>query len=286
MKTYAPPEAPVELPTLPRTPTRFQHAEYCLIYWKEKVADKLSSPSRESFDSWARGTEKVLAGGELAVLQHNALATKVQNQQKAKYRNRNVLQKNRVLTAEDAWAKKAVDSAKRQAIQDKRRATLIRVTRNKIKNDWKSQGIAARKQERERKKTVEALQKAKQHVPIEMLQVILDPELSNTEADINLQLREALISTTAVIDPDLDAALLKMETAEDDQFEAQTDYVSLLGVDGDTMDWNYLALILSGCTGLLQPLDTAVNKPFKELLREYTELYIDAKEDAGEDVEK
>jgi hypothetical protein len=100
----------------------------------------------------------------------------VQNQQKAKYRNQNVLQKNGVLTAEDAWAekaaesaKKAADSAKRRAVLDKRRATLIRVTRNKIKNEWKTRGIAARRQERERKKTVEALQKAKQHVPIEML---------------------------------------------------------------------------------------------------------------------
>jgi hypothetical protein len=182
------------------------------------------------------------------VLQHNALATKVQNQQKAKYRSRNVLQKNGVLTAEDAWAKKAANSAKRKAILDKRRATLIRVTRNKIKNDWKTQGIAARKQERERKKRVEALQKAKQPVPIEMLQVIPDPELSITEADIDLQLREALISTTAVIDPDLDAALLGVETMGsgvdakvlDDPITAQADYVSLLGCDNGDMDWNYL----------------------------------------------
>jgi hypothetical protein len=172
----------------------------------------------------------------------------VQNQQKAKYRSRNVLQKNGVLTAEDAWAKKVANSAKRNAILDKRRATLIRVTRNKIKNDWKTQGIAARKQERERKKRVEALQKAKQPVPIEMLQVIPDPELSITEADIDLQLREALISTTAVIDPDLDAALLGVETMGsgvdakvlDDPITAQADYVSLLGCDNGDMDWNYL----------------------------------------------
>ena len=103
MKTYAPPENPEpDLPTIPQTPTRFQHAEYGLLHQRKKIADKLSSPSREPFESWARGTEKVLASGELTVLQHNALTTKVQNQQKAKYQNRNVLQKNGVLTAEEA----------------------------------------------------------------------------------------------------------------------------------------------------------------------------------------
>jgi hypothetical protein len=71
MKTYASPE-PLEpepkLPTLPQTPTRFVHAKYGLIHWKEKIKEKLSSPSQEPFDSWARGTERLLAGGELTVL--------------------------------------------------------------------------------------------------------------------------------------------------------------------------------------------------------------------------
>ena len=44
-------------------------------------------------------------------------------------------------------------------------------------------------------------------MPIDLLQAIPDPKLSITEADIDLQLREALISTSAEIDLDLDAAL-------------------------------------------------------------------------------
>jgi hypothetical protein len=222
MKIYAPPENPKpDLPTLPRTPTRFQHAEYGLHHWRDKIVNILSSPSREPFESWARGTEKVLASGELTVLQHNALATKVQNQQKAKYRNRNVLQKNGVMTAEEAWAKKEANQAKRKAILNKKRATLIRVTRNKIKNDLKARGVIARRRERERKKAVEALEKAKEFVPIDMLESIPDPEQTTTEADIELQLQEALVSTIAVIDPSLDNA---MEVVDD--AAVQADYIA------------------------------------------------------------
>ena len=35
------------------------------------------------------------------------------------------------------------------------------------------------------------------------------------------------------------------------------------------------ALIPSGCTSLLQPLDTAVNKPFKSWVREATKEYLE-----------
>jgi hypothetical protein len=52
MKRYAPLENPeLDLPTIPQTPTRFQHAEFGLLHWKNKIADKLSSPSRELFKS-------------------------------------------------------------------------------------------------------------------------------------------------------------------------------------------------------------------------------------------
>jgi hypothetical protein len=47
-------------------------------------------------------------------------------------------------------------------------------------------------------------------VLVDLLQAILDPELSITEADIDLQLRETLISTSAEIDLDLDTDLQEM----------------------------------------------------------------------------
>jgi hypothetical protein len=80
-------------------------------------------------------------------------------------------------------------------------------------------------------------------VLIHLLKAIPDPELSITEADIDLQLCKTIISTTARTDLDLDATLWEMETMgsrvdKDCVFALQTDYVSLLGLDN--RDWSYL----------------------------------------------
>jgi hypothetical protein len=135
------------------------------------------------------------------------------------------------MISEEALAKIEVNKAKRKAIQDKKRATLIRITRNKIKNNLKTRGVVARREERERKKAVEALEKAKEFVPLDMLEAILDPEKTTTETDIELQLQEALVSTIAAIDPSLDASFCTMEATEvtQDPFDLalQADYIPL-----------------------------------------------------------
>jgi hypothetical protein len=163
-----------------------------------------------------------------------------------------VLQKNGVLTAEEAWAKKEANEAKWKAILNKKKATLVWITRNRIKNDLKARGVVARRQERERKKAVEALEKAGEFIPLDMLEAIPDPEKTTTEADIELQLQEALVSTISAIDPSLDdsfcATEAEAEAIEDrDPVAFQADYIPL---DAGDMEWNYLDADNDADTGL------------------------------------
>jgi hypothetical protein len=150
-----------------------------------------------------------------------------------------VLQKNSILTAEEAWAKKETNEAKQKAILNKKKAIFIWITRNRIKNNLKARRVVARQQERERKKAVEALEKAKEFIPIRMLEAIPDPERTTTEADIEAQLQEALVSTIAVIDPSLDDSFCttvaivatKGIEAMENPLALQADYVPLNASD-------------------------------------------------------
>jgi hypothetical protein len=104
----------------------------------------------------------------------------------------------------------------------------------------KARGVIAWRSERERKKAVEALEKASNFIPVDMLEAIPDPEKTTTEADIEAQLQEALISTIAAIDPSLDDsfyAIVAIEATED-PLVLQADYIPLDA--SDMMEWNYL----------------------------------------------
>jgi hypothetical protein len=79
------------------------------------------------------------------------------------------------------------------------------------------------------------LQKAKEFIPLKLLKPIPDPELSITEADIDLQLCKSLISNPAAISLDVDsilkrAKILGSNNEGEDDFIMQSDYVSFLGL--------------------------------------------------------
>ena len=81
-----------------------------------------------------------------------------------------------------------------------------------------------------------------------MLEAIPDPEKTTTEADIELQLQEALVSTIAAIDPSLDDSFCATEAEEDrDPVAFQADYIPL---DAGDMEWNYLDADDDADTGL------------------------------------
>jgi hypothetical protein len=76
---------------------------------------------------------------------------------------------------------------------------------------------------------------------LELLEPILDLELSVTEADIDLQLREKLIANPATLSLDIDSLLRKPQTLSShdeggDDFTMQSDYVSFLGIGNSNIE--------------------------------------------------
>ena len=86
-----------------------------------------------------------------------------------------------------------------------------------------------------------------------MLKAIPDPEKTTTEADIEVQLQEALISTIAAIDLSLDTTIDVVDDAvvQVDYIASQADFVPIIGLDSrDIIDWNYLDADDDADTGL------------------------------------
>jgi hypothetical protein len=109
-------------------------------------------------------------------------------------------------------------------------------------------GCCSKARERE-KEGSRGITKGKGIIPIKMLKAIPDPEKTTTEADIELQLQEALVSTIAAINPSLDKSFCTTNAIEatEDAIALQADYIPF---DVSDIEWDYLGADDDADTGL------------------------------------
>ena len=214
MKLYTrEPAAPTLSISIPTTPRKFRDSERGLEYWEKRILVLLSSPSRSVFNSWAKGTQTVLAGDDIKDIEYETLLARVQTQQKARTRSHRSLQKGGQLTTHEARHKIAEKHAKERAKEEakKQRSWAKIVRADKI--ELHKRGVAARKAERMRKKEVLRLQKANLAVPHDLLDAIRDPEK---------QAEQAGQTTQAKIDQD-DGFIRFEDTDSEDEVDTDHD---------------------------------------------------------------
>jgi hypothetical protein len=137
----------------------------------DEKRDLFSSPTQRKIDSTIRRTRDILIRSELTSRELDILQDIVQKS-KIRGSNRTVIQKG-------GYTKKEADI-------EKRRQFLTRVTRNRIKNTYRKQGVIARK-EGERKLAIQDLQYRNQSIPMELYNEIQDPGKLVTKEEIDNQ---------------------------------------------------------------------------------------------------
>jgi hypothetical protein len=235
MKVYQPSitlKSP-KLPTSKLTPRKFGEAESSISQLQTDLEQRqMSSPIRGKITSVFKGTIPLLAYAELIQLQLDQLQAKIKAQQVAKTRSRRVIQKSGALTAEGAISRIAEKEAEEEAKKERKRQFIIRVTRNKIKNDYRARGIVARRQERNRLQQVKEFSRGgvgNSFIPPELLVPIPDPEKALTNQDLELQLREALITMpefSGVVIPETDIAIEPTGGGELDPMDPRFEFLS------------------------------------------------------------
>ena len=90
------------------------------------------------------------------------------------------------------------------------------------------------------------MKRAKEFVPIQMLEAIPNPEQTTTDADIKLQLQKALVSTIAtdMVDSSLDSYKIDSEVQEADYIALQANFIRF------DEEWDHLDADDDADTGL------------------------------------
>ena len=177
IKKYSKPESQLQLPQTPaQIPTTFKDSEQQLQVWQTRIPLLLSSPSRQRYNNFCTGTAEVLLGGQLQELDYERLQRQVQEQRNKKGKSRRKIQVGGVLTAAEAHRAIQLKQQKADAKQARRVAQVAKSAATQARKELYKAGVIARKEERFRKKRVAQLLKAKEVVPQELQEPILDPE--------------------------------------------------------------------------------------------------------------
>jgi hypothetical protein len=161
---------------LPVELSSFKDSKAQLQQWKAKLLVLISSPSRQRYKDWLKGTEEALATGQLQELDLMILKRRVEEQKNKAVNSRLHLQTGGAVTVEEAWAIQTSKTARETQKQLSKEARAARTAASQIKKQLHRAGVEARKQERLRKKRVTALQKAGQPIPSKDRNPIPDPE--------------------------------------------------------------------------------------------------------------
>jgi hypothetical protein len=205
-----------DLPALPCTPKTYFESQASLDEWINRVPALVSSPSARRFQSMAKGTKIVLACTDIQRVEHTVLQEQVSRQAKQRLRSRKRISAGGPLTASEARHKIEIKAQKEKEDRAKRAAKAIQVDRNKRRIALNARGVVARRQERERKDRIKALQARGQPVPLELTIPIRDPEKDPSPEDLEslephpsiAQLAIDIWSTEEIIIPQIDPELL------------------------------------------------------------------------------
>jgi hypothetical protein len=173
-----------DLPALPRTPKTYFESQASLDEWINRVPALVSSPSARRFQSMAKGTKIVLARADIQRVEHTVLQEQVSRQAKQRLRSRKRISTGGPLLVSEARHKIEMKEQKEKEDRAKRAAKAIQVDRNKRRAALYTRGVLARRQEKERKDRIKALQSTGHPVPLELTIPIRDPEKDPSPEDL------------------------------------------------------------------------------------------------------
>jgi len=181
LQKYSAPQQPEIAGELPSV--TLQQTESQLNEWKARIPVLLSSPSRRRYSEFIARTEQVLAKAQLTELDLGLATCRETEQRKKQATNRRTVQKGGHLSVEEARDK--IDQ-KAQLAAQKAAAKVARAHKKlqtAAKQALHQAGVTARRAERDRKKRVAALTKARATIPEELQDPIPNPEAESDEAE-------------------------------------------------------------------------------------------------------